>query len=129
MQTYFDSCEFRIRWHPTRLFFFYESNWISDVKKKASHKPGSVIRKANCLSFLYSRHHYRVQSIYPPRSGAQPSSLGLHDLSVRKVYLAYFITKIPVGSYPTLSPFLRIFMQSSLLSVALSVPAKTRPSC
>jgi len=37
--------------------------------------------------------------------GEQPSSLGLHGLSVRKVYLATVVANSTVRSYHTFSPF------------------------
>ena len=64
----------------------------------------------------------RAESIdLPSELGEQPSSLGIHGLSARKVYLAAHVATCTVSSYLTFSPFPKLLLVV-FLSAALSVP-------
>ena len=54
------------------------------------YKPGSVpaepLGRHGCLPFIYSGSRLPALSVYPPASGEQPSSAGIHDLSAHVAY-------------------------------------------
>ena len=39
------------------------------------------------LSFIYVYCYQQTLAVYPPASGVQPSSTGLHDIAPHRVYL------------------------------------------
>src|SRR5215217_1714564 len=55
------------------------------------------------LSFICSGHCCQDVSAYPPTSGEQPSGVGIHGISARKVYPLWPLLTTAVGSYPTFS--------------------------
>ena len=84
------------------------------------------------MPIIYLVPNSRAESIdLPSELGEQPSSLGIHGLSARKVYLAAHVTICTVSSYLTFSPFPHYetkFVRVVFLSVALSVAEKSTPS-
>lgn len=91
----------------------------------ARTKPVSRIlyhAEARFPSSIRARRCRRALSTYPPGSGVQPSSPGLHGLSVREVYPPHLSPSTAVGSYPTLFTLTPDKPGAVYVSVALSVP-------
>ncbi len=88
-------------------------------------KPDSVPDSAcrtGPLSFIWPRLHRRGLSAYPPASGEQPSSAGVHGISTHRVFPISLLPDQCVRSYRTFSPLpWPRGGREVLLSVALSV--------
>ena len=76
-------------------------------------------------SFIWPCRRRQDLAAYPPRSSEQPSSLGLHGLTVRGVYLLHMSPHAAVGSYPTLFTLITP-KADGIVSVALSVNDRNR---
>ncbi len=57
------------------------TRWSGKGKR---YKPGSVFNELS--SFISTTGHPAAQATYPPTSGEQPSSIGLHGLATRQTY-------------------------------------------
>jgi hypothetical protein len=64
------------------------SPFVLDHKKRANHKPDSVLTIADkCLSFISVNDCSLALTAYPPTSGEQPSNAGLRGVAPHRVYL------------------------------------------
>jgi len=95
---------------------------LIENKKKANHKPGSVIT-SDVTSIIYLALTSPLTSIDLPSPQNKSEQLfqliterGIHGLSARKVYLAHVVTNKPVSSYLTFSPFPKLPFRHAELS-------------
>ncbi len=86
---------------------------MRNQKKHCPDKPGSVLTKCQCLSFIYCARHHAPLAFYPPsysRSGGQPfiltetmvyMNLQPPDGTARRSPAAWWSLTPPSHPYPT----------------------------